>query len=648
LPLRRPSPKHVLVVACVIATIVALLIIRPWQSQHNDCVVIVRPGESIQAVANAADAGDVICLARGEWTESLVIDKSLTIVGRGVGRTVIRAEWHLRPVVAVSSQDIEPIALKLESLTISGDRAETGVAINGTAVAEISGCTISGIMYGIHVADSAHLVLSHSTVSDSKQRAIVLSGSARASITGSHIATNMAPGLWLCGSADAQICDCEISGNLGHGLWLREKAHATLSNCTISANRGHGVRLSEAATAHLVKSELSGNWDQGISVENNAKVDVIETTVLSNWHGIELSDDAQAIIAGSTISANKWDGITIRGSGQVSVSGSSISANKRGVGFSGNAGGALMECLIESNSGFGISAWTSGEVTGEANEFRNNGLDLGGNVSAALRIGLREPLETALTWPDERYGSLQEATDALLPGGKLVLKSGTYTAGLMIGTALSIESVGGQAVLIGKTDALPVFSLVGGADVHLSGCTISGGAEGLLVSGTAKVVLRACTISENTDGISVSHSASVDIAYCDIEDNQRHGILVAGDAQAALTGCSIQNNGKQGIGVGDSTQLTVSDSVIARSYGEAGIVAWASPQVVLQGNTVCGHQGFGVAIFQRPCFLASPWLFHGHISGGNNVFSGNHRADVCPPELKFLATPEGGELDVRP
>lgn len=644
----RPRRKRVLVVPCVIAIVVALVIIRPWQSQQHECTVTVRPGESIQAAADAAEAGDVICLARGEWTESLVIDKSLTIVGRGAARTVIRAEWRLRPVVEVSSRDIEAIIVKLEGLTIWGDWAETGVAVNGTALAEISDCTISGMLYGIQVADSAHMVLSRSTISDSRQRAIVLSGSARASISGSQISANMAPGLWLSGSAEATISECEISGNLGHGLWLREEAQATLSNCTVSANGGHGLLLSGGATAQLLNSELSENWDQGISAEGRAQVKVIETTVLSNWHGIELRDEAQATIADSTISRNNWDGIRIRGSGQASISGSVISANGRGVGFSGNAGADFRHCRVEGNSGFGIFAWTTGEVTGEGNEFHNNGLDLGGNVPAALRIGLKERLETAVTWPDERYGSLQEAVDALLPGGKLVLEPGTYTAGLTIGTPLSIETGNGQAVLSGKSDALPVLSVVGGADLHLSGCIITGGAEGLLVSATARVVLDACTISGNTDGISVSHSAFTEIAYSDIEDNQRRGVVIAGAAQAAVSGCSVRNNGEQGFAVADSAQLTVSDSVVAGSGGDGGIVAWGSARVVLEGNTISGHRGFGVAIFQRPCFLASPWLFQGHISGSDNVFSANHRGDVCPPELEFLATAEGGELDLCP
>ena len=648
LPLSRSGRKHLLLTLLVVIIAIILILTRPWHTEQRECSVTVLPGESIQAAIDAAEEGDVICLPRGVWTETIAIDKSLTIVGRGTTRTSIEAEWRLRPVLAISSQDIKPVTVKIEGLTISWDGGHTGVAINGTAVVEISNCHISGMMYGIQVADSAHLTLSDSAVSDSRQRAIMLSGSAQASISGSQISANVGPGLWLSGSAQATVSDCEISGNLGHGLWLRDEGHVALGNCAVSDNKGHGLLLTGRSTAQLLESRLSGNWDQGIRAEDRARVEVIGTTVLSNWHGVELRDEAQATITGSTISRNSWDGIRVRDSGQARVSGSVISANRRGVGFSGSAGADIRDCLIEGNSGFGIFSWASGVVDGEGNEFRNNGIDLGGNLSGALRVPLKEPGETAITWPDERYASLQEAIDALLPGGKLILEPGTYAAGLTIGTPLSIEAGDGQAVLMAKSDALPVLSLVGGAELHLTGSMITGGAEGLLVSGAARAVLATCTISGNTEGINLSYSSSVEMVHCDIENNERRGVFVGGAAQAAIINCAIRDNGGYGIAAADSAQVTISDSIVAGSGGDGGIVLWASPQAVLEGNTISDNRGFGIAFFQRPCFVGSPWVFRGRISGSGNVFEANRRGDVCPPELGFLSTMEGGELDLRP
>jgi len=639
---------RVLLVLLVVGLAAGLLSARPWEAPQHECAVTVRPGESIQAAIDAAEEGDVICLARGLWRETILIDKPLTIVGRGTTRTSIEAEWRLRPVVEISSPDMRPLTVKIEGLTITWDGGHTGVAIDEMAVLEMSNCRISGMMYGITVADSAQLILSDSVVSDSRQRSIMLSGSGRASISDSRISANTAPGLWLSGSAQATVSDSSISGNHGHGLWLREQASVVLRNCTVSDNRGHGLLLTGESTAQVLESGFSRNWDHGIRTEDRARVELVDSTVLSNWHGVELRGESRATIIGSTISANSWDGIRASGSGQAQVSDSVISANRRGIAFLGNAGADIRGCLIRDNSTYGISSWYGGVVDGEGNEFRGNGIDLGGNLSGALRLPLNEPNEIAISWPDDRYASLQEAVDALLPGGKLILGPGTYVAGLTIGTSLLIEASHGQPVLMAKSDALPVLSLVGGAELHVSGLMITGGAEGILVSSDAVAVITECTISGNTDGVSLSNSASAQIVHSEIDDNGRRGVFVGGAAQAVIADCSVRDNGSLGIAVADSARITVSESIVVGSGGDGGIVLWASSEAVLEGNTISGNRGLGVAVYQRSCFVTGPWTFRGRISGSRNVFEDNRRGDVCPPELGLLATAEGGELDFRP
>jgi len=646
-PPSRPGRKRLLLVICLIGVAAGLLVARPWQGPHIECSLTVQPGQSLQAAIDAAAAGDVICLARGTWTENIVIDKPLTLVGRGAGRTAIEAARFFSPVVQISGQDSEPPGIKLIGLTISGLGGVSGVSIGGTAETEIKDCVVSGRWYGVEVADSANLTMMACTISENTQRGVVLVDSARATISGSRISRNMGPALWLSGSAEATLLDCEISGNRGHGFWLRGSARVVLSNCSVSANGGHGLWLTEWSTAQLLQSRISGNSDQGIRADDSAGVELIECDVLSNWHGIELRAGAQATIVNCAVSRNRWHGISVQNSARATVSGSVISANRRGVGLRNQADAEIRDCLIEENSGYGVFSWSSSDIRGQGNRFRQNGVDLGGNVFAALRVPLQEPRETAIIWPDDRYPSLQEAIDALLPGGTLVIMPGTYVAGLTVGGKLSIEADPGGVTLQAKSSALPVLSLVDGAELHLARATITGGAEGLLVSAGAKASLVDCTISDNLQGISLSYASSAQMANCSIEGNAQGGVLASGAAQATITGCSISNSTDYGIAATDSARVTVMDSRVTGIRKDGGIVLRGSAQAVLVGNTLLNNRGFGVAIFQRPCFTV-PWPFRGRISGSSNAFGANLGGDVCPPELGFLSTTEGGELDLRP
>lgn len=648
LPLSRLGWRRLLLILFVIAIGALLLSLRPWQARQPECAMTVRPDESIQAAIDAAGEGDVICLARGVWTESIVIDKPLTVAGRGAGRTTIEAALISGSVGQVAGEDAGPIAVRLEGLTISGRGGGSALEVSGWASAEVRDCAIFGQLYGVQVSDSASLTLTGSTVSGSPQRGIVLTGSARASIVGSRVQGNRGHGLWLSGSAQATLLDSEVSGNGGHGFWLRDEARVVLTDSSVSSNGEHGILLTGQSEAQLVRSQVSGNADQGIMAEDSVKLEITDSQVLSNWHGIELAGEARATITGSTISRSRFDGVRVQHSAYAAISASVISANRRGVWIGGAGQAEIRDCLIQGNAGYGIFSSSPSEVAGDGNWFRANGVDLGGNLSGALRVPLKQPRESVITWPDQRYTSLQEAVDALLPGGRLILEPGEYTVALTIGKELVIEASDGQVTLRGKSDALAVLSLVDGADLHLSGAAISGGAEGLLISAGATTLLVNGTVCQNADGINLSYSASAELVGSNITGNEGRGIFVGGAAQATVTASLISNNSGDGIAAADSAQITITGSTIARNGGVGGVVVWGSPQAVLDGNTIVENAGFGVAIFQWPPFWQSPWLFRGSISGSSNVFQDNSWGDVSPPELDFLSTAEGGDLDLRP
>ncbi len=646
----RPGPRlwRIVVVTLVIGLAVGLLASRPWEDLHPECTVIVRPGESIQAAIDAAQPGDVICLARGEWTESLVIDKSLTLAGRGSGRTIIgQHQFHL-PAVEIASSGGQQVTVKLQGLSVSSEVGHTGVTVSGTARVDLSRFRVSDMLYGIQVSDSARLTLSNSSVSDCRQIGIVLLDSATVEIAESHVVDNRALGIRIFGSAEAVIRDSQVSRNGGHGLMLRDDARVTVIDSSVYDNGMRGLSLAGQSHAQLLASGVSRNGEEGIRAEDLAVVEVTGSRVIDNWEGIELVGSARATITDARISANRFAGVRVEESAHATVSGTVLSSNRRGLDLRSSATAGVEDCLFEDNEDYGLVSRSTGEVTGEANRFHDNGVDLGGNLSGTLRLPLREPAEVLIEWPDQRFDSLQEAVDALLPGGKLTIGPGTYTAGLTIATGVFLEAVDGEVTIIGKKETLPVLSLVDGADLRLEGVTVSGGSSGLSLSAGARAELVGCTITANTQGLHLSGYSSVDMTDCSIVGNARSGLFAAGESAATITRCSVSNHAEYGVAAANSARLTVSATVITRCGWDGGVVLWDNAQAVLEDNEIINNPGFGVAVYSHRCFQGVFLPFRGHITGRDNTLSGNWRGDFCPPELGFLTTPEGGELDLRP
>lgn len=611
-----------------------------------ECSVTLKSGESIQAAIDASEVGAMICLSKGEWVENIVIPKSLSLRGAGSRRTTLRGAQYGSPVVRITPKEGEPINVSLEGLNITGEGH--GVAISGASTVEIKGCEITQSWYGIEAGDSVRLILTNSIISENKRRGVVLVGAAQAEIHNSHIRENMGLGIWLSDSAEARLSDCGISGNDGHGLWVRDGARVELTGCSISGNKGHGLWLEGRSEAEVRQCEISGNADQGLQVEGSAEAEVSESALVKNWDGIRLRDDGRAKISNSIISQNKWDGIKLRGSAWATISDSTLSENGgHGLGVWGSAGAEARANIIENNRGYGIFSWSDGEVRGEGNRMKGNGVDLGGNLSGELRIPLRESSESEIVYPDKRYASLQEAVDALLPGGRLSVRAGEYEAGVTLAKEIRLEAEGAGAVtLTARSEGVPVISLVSGAKSEMVGLRLSGGSEGLLIAADARANLINCVVSENLSGIHVSHSSQVEITNCRISENKQTGIWIGDTAQARITGSQILDNGWQGIGLGGTAQAKIIDCTVSRNRRDGGIVLWDSVQAVLEENEVTANWGYGIALYHSPCFGLFG-KFTGRLSGRANISSDNSRGEVCPAELEFLLTEEGGELDWR-
>jgi predicted ribosomally synthesized peptide with SipW-like signal peptide len=89
---------------------------------------VVPAGESVQSAVDAASAGDVIRVAPGTFTEQVVLDKPVTLLGAGPGQTTIESPTSLSesytrngdqeyPVVFVTATDAE-----VRHLTVDGAR----------------------------------------------------------------------------------------------------------------------------------------------------------------------------------------------------------------------------------------------------------------------------------------------------------------------------------------------------------------------------------------------------------------------------------------------------------------------------------------------------------------------------------------------
>jgi parallel beta-helix repeat protein len=480
-------------------------------------------------------------------------------------------------------------------------------------------------------------------------------------------------GVTVQGPTKVEIRDASVSRNgsdpSGYGLVLSGPARVSLVHTTLEANP-NGIELWDSSRATITDSEVTGGrW--GITLHDFSQAEIVDSALSTVYRiGLQVKDASQATIARSRISETSWAGIEVADSAQA----------------------AVYENAIEGNYGCGIAAWSKGTVRGGANQMRANAVDLCGNLSGDLRVPLAEPSEEEITYPDPRYETLQEALDALLPGGRIVLRKREHLAGLTIAKEVTIaaaEGAGEEVVLKGRSERYaPVLSLIEGAKLTLTGLKVTGGGTGLLLradaeaevqdslitynywvgidaGGTAAVEVIRSTLSWNGDGIGLKlrDSARGKVVDSTISQNGLAGVSVADAAQAEILGSTISEN-YGGLWGRDSAQVTLGSSTVRanRSDGllledaaeiqirdslitdnDNGVLLADSVQSLLEGNTIISNEGYGVALYLKGCgFERGGEEFTGQVRGDGNLIlgpeepEGNRKGSVCPDRLRFL------------
>ncbi|MBK7455579.1 MAG: right-handed parallel beta-helix repeat-containing protein [Anaerolineales bacterium] len=229
--------------------------------------ICVNPGgtdgcfATIQAAIDAVTTtdGDTINVAAGTYPEAVVINKSLNLIGAGIGLSVIQAPASL------------PAATSLDSAVVS--------ILGGSVNAEITGFTIAGpgpsacgsIKAGVFVRGSADANIHHNRIQDIRDNAAPVSGCQNgigivvgrnadatvgtATIANNEIVTYQKGGIVVDGTGS----NANITGNTVTGIG------------TTAITAQNGIQISRGATATLLGNNVTGNsfhlegspWDWG-------------------------------------------------------------------------------------------------------------------------------------------------------------------------------------------------------------------------------------------------------------------------------------------------------------------------------------------------------------------------------------------------
>lgn len=342
-------------------------------------------GEALRAAA----PGSRLLIREGFYNESILLDKSIEIVGDGAVENII--------VESVNSScvSMQTDRATIRGLTLNGVGKQNGKAFFAVDIPQgelvLENCDITSdslSCIAIHGAN-ANPLIKNCLVHDGADSGFYIFDNARGRVEEADVYRNKNVGVAITGGANPTIKNCRIFEGASGGIVIWQNGAAgEIENCEIFGHRLANVAVSDFANPTFRSCKIFSGLDSGVFVHKNgygkfedcavhdnrkAEFVVVEksSSVLRRCaiyngtdSGVFVDKEARALIDGCNIYDNSEAGIAIRGASVVAVRQCNIHRNGVAAVSVKQSGAASVEnCDLRGNR---VAAWeTEGDVVVE-------------------------------------------------------------------------------------------------------------------------------------------------------------------------------------------------------------------------------------------------------------------------------------------
>jgi parallel beta-helix repeat protein len=513
----------------------------------------------IQPALDAAMPGDTVLVSTGVYREFLRIKKTVILATEGSVTVRAPSENTLpQPVITLDgAKDV-----RLNGFSITGS-ALAGVSMNGGS-ALLENNTLSDNTLGILISKGASVTLSRNKIGD--------------------------------------------------GILVKEKSVLTALHNTIQEGSGDGILIINSS-ATLRENEISQFEANGVALKANSSMNLIQNTIAANKaSGVEVSDASEATLEGNTISQNAYAGIMIT-AGRAKITGNQLTANEWGVRVGGSA--EIRDNRIQQSRWCAIWAEINAQVTGNPNQLRENGAELCGPVPLGLRQSLAVQTSRSQVSVPSDFRTVQEAIDAVAPGGTVVLAAGAFST--PIGIYKNITLRGSPGTILEGNKKIGIVIASGATKVSLQNLTVRNGLVGIRIEAGGSeisITLDQISVSANEqDGLQIRSTVLVsiqkstfsansalcsDLAGCAALSVGRRGAtdgLVSTSARVHISNSAISQNEGHGVALSDATLSLIEDTNIEQNK-RSGLDANGGAQAQLR-NVSFTQNDYGIRALEK-------------------------------------------------
>lgn len=327
---------------------------------------------TIQEAINADSTlnGHTIRVDAGVYYESVVVNKSLSLIGESKFDTVIDG-IGISNVVRIEADNVNITGFTIRNGEFSG------IHVSNSRGNNVS-CNILRDNYnGIYLKNSSDNIFEGNYISSSEYKCeygLHIIGSWRNFISDNNISAN-GNGIHLVNSNNSVIFSNEISSNNLNGIFLSDSYYNNVTVNMICFNEGKGIRLRESQNNVVSDNKISNNT-YGLDFYSANNNTLFNNNVSHNEYGIWLFNSGNNSFSRVNASFNSEHGsILINSCGNV-FSYSNFSGNKNGIHVENSNDNLILGNELSSNSEYGLRLWNSSLNVIVHNNFIENSINV--------------------------------------------------------------------------------------------------------------------------------------------------------------------------------------------------------------------------------------------------------------------------------
>jgi parallel beta-helix repeat protein len=326
---------------------------------------------TISEAIKTARPGDRILVRPGLYSESLVIDKPLEILGDGPAADI---QVHARNAhVVVFRANISRIA-NLTLRQAGGEDTWYGVDI-GQGRLELEGCDITssgGACVAIH--GGADPRLRRNTIHDGKSAGVLVWDQGLGILEDNDITANAKTGVEIQTGGNPTLRRNTIHDGKSAGVVVRDQGLGIFEDNDITANARAGVGISTGGNPTLRRNTIHDGKDAGVIVRDQGLGILEDNDITANAKaGVETRTGGNPTLRRNTIHHGKSVGVYVYDQGLGILEDNDITANAR-AGVETRTGGnpTLRRNTIRDGKDAGVLVWDQGLGIFEDNDLTGN------------------------------------------------------------------------------------------------------------------------------------------------------------------------------------------------------------------------------------------------------------------------------------